>query len=541
MKNRVLRIAGQGLVAAALAIPSFGAVVGMGVLSHPSAQPVIPGAIDGDDVFAKAGGISYGFGAPPIAPAGSLGPNAVLSFTLNVKNNGVADPGGLVYLASGYQSDSGYGGGISGDSTTVPGAQCAGITQLSTTPIPCTANAQGKVVLTYHVPAQPPAQGRADWIAENSPTARTVWAITHYVYSTVYRFTSSPIAPSGSLTAGATVPVTLSVEDGADVGIPNDTVYLSFTGAAGGGAASVGITPLTSSPQLFLTDGSGNLQITYTAPATLPVSGVDSVVVQDLATPLVVASDSYAFAAATPVISVGNVSVFEGDVDPAAAADFTVTLSAAQSSPVTVQYFTLCGIGDKGCGPHNENFKQILPTAPSVLTIPAGATSATINIPQFNYIGGHAGEAYLESWYVQLTQPSGAVLGRAVGEGLLLPDVEQTSNALAYLYLGSASVVPVANGANTPLYFTVTLGARVASAVTFNYATADGTAHAGVDYVAASGVGTIPAGATSVVIPVMVLPSAPPATGTSFTLTISGASGGLLISHAAGTGTILSS
>ena len=70
----------------------------------------------------------------------------------------------------------------------------------------------------------------------------------------------------------------------------------------------------------------------------------------------------------------------------------------------------------------------------------------------------------------------GAVLGRAVGEGLLLPDVEQSSTALPYLYVGGAGVVPVANGANTPIYFTVTLGAPESSAVTFNFATSNGTA-----------------------------------------------------------------
>ena len=525
MNSRVLRIAGQGAVALALAVPSFSNVIG----AAPIHAPV------------GSSGIKYGFGGPPIAPAGSLGPGVSLNFTLNVKNHGVADPGGLVYLASGFESGSGYGGGISGDSTTVPGAQCSGVTQLSSTPIPCTADAQGKVVLTYHVPAQPPAQGRADWIAQNSPTSPTTQAITHYVYSTEYRFTSSPIAPSGTLTAGAIVPVILSADDGLDQGIPNDTVYLSFNGAVGGGSAAVGTTPLTSTPGLFLTDASGNLQITYTAPLTLPTTGEDSIVVQDLASPIVASSDSYAFATATPVVSVGDVTVFEGDAHPAVTADFTVTLSAVQTNPVTVQYFTLCGIGDKGCGPHNEDFPQVTPTAPGLVMIPAGATSATIDVPQFSYIGGHAGETYKEGWFVQLTNPTSAVLGRTVGEGLLLPDVEQTSTALAYLYTGSAAIVPVANGANTPIYFSVTLGARLGTAVTFNYATSDGTALNGIDYQAASGVATIPAGSTSVAIPVNVLPNSAPLASKMFTLTISGASGGLFISHATGTGTILSS
>ena len=285
MRAGVLGAVGKVVAVAVLAFPSFGAVVGMGVLNHASIQPLAPGAIDGDDVSAPSAGISYGFGAPPIAPAGSLISNATVNFTLTVKNNGIADPGGLVYLASDYQSELGYGGGITGDSTTVPGAQCSGTTQLSSTPIPCTASARGKIVLTYHVPAEPPAQGRADWIAENSPTTRTAWAITHYVYSTVYRFTTSPIATSGSLAAAAAVPVTLTAEDGAGVGLADDTVFLSFNAASGEDRHQSAPTPLTSVPTLFLTNASGQIQISYAAPATLPTTGVDSIVVQDLPSP----------------------------------------------------------------------------------------------------------------------------------------------------------------------------------------------------------------------------------------------------------------
>lgn len=485
---------------------------------------------------------AYHFSAPPIAVAGAIGPGQSLSFPVHVLSGRTPVPGGPVYLASGYQSGSGYGGGISGDSTTVPSSQCGGISQLSSTPILCAADSKGVVMLTYHVPAQPPAQGRADWIAGNAPTSPSIKAVTHYVYSTEYRFSPSPIAPSGSLAAGATIPITLSATDGADIGIPNDTTFLSFNAAAGGGSASVGATPLTSTPTLFQADVNGNIQLSYTAPATLPSTGIDSVVVQDLSTsPQVVSSDSYSFVATTPVVSIGDVTVVEGDQHPAVTADSTVTLSAVQTTNVTVQYFTLCGIGDKGCGPHNEDFPQVLPTRPGTVTIPAGSTSATINVPQYSYVGGHGGETYVEGWFVELINPTGAVLGRSVGEGVLLPDIEGVNTALPDLYAGGAGVVPVPNSTDTPLYFSVTLGGQQSTAVTFTYTTGDGTALAGVDYVATTGTGTIPAHATSVVIPVMVLPNAPPATDRTFTFTISNASGGLTIGLATSTGTILSS
>jgi hypothetical protein len=121
---------------------------------------------------------------------------------------------------------------------------------------------------------------------------------------------------------------------------------------------------------------------------------------------------------------------------------------------------------------------------------------------------------------------------------VLLPDLESGANKIADLYAGGAGLVPTP-GSNQPMYFTVTLGAPLSAAVTFHYATSDGTALAGHDYVAASGTATIAAGSTSAVIPVTLLANAPPSTSRTFTFTISGASGGVTIYTATGTGTVL--
>jgi hypothetical protein len=89
------------------------------------------------------------------------------------------------------------------------------------------------------------------------------------------------------------------------------------------------------------------------------------------------------------------------------------------------------------------------------------------------------------------------------------------------------------------MYFTITLGAPLATSVTFNYATSDGTALAGHDYVAASGSTTIAAGSTSAVIPVTLLANTHPSADRTFKFTISNASGGVTIYTATGTGTVL--
>ena len=133
------------------------------------------------------------------------------------------------------------------------------------------------------------------------------------------------------------------------------------------------------------------------------------------------------------------------------------------------------------------------------------------------------------------------MLGRSVGEGILLPDIEGSSTPLADLYVGDVGLMPVHDPAGDPtsMEFCVTLGAKLTTAVTFNYATSNGTAIAGTDYTATSGVATVPAGATSVIIAVTVLPGAPPSTNKTFTFTISGASGGHAIGRASGIGTVL--
>jgi hypothetical protein len=483
---------------------------------------------------------AYRFPAPPVAPAGSIGPGQSITFPVRVMSGTAPDPGGAVYLF--YQHDH-----ASADSTSVPAAQCNGVSRVSiapSNPTLCTADSQGRVLLTYTAAAQPNAQGGVRFVAESSPTSPKILANTHYVYCAVYRFSSSPIATGGSLTPAATVPILLSVEDGSGNPSPGSTVYLSLQATSGGGSASVGSTPLTSTPKFFTADSNGQIHISYTAPSPLPSGGQDSIVVQDLLTmPSEVNSDMYAFSAATPVVSIGDVTVVEGDQSPGIPADFTVTMAPVQSVPVTVQYTTMCGIGDEGCEIKiPDNFNPVL--TPKTVTIPAHKSSIKINVYQFSYTGGHGGETYDEGWFVKLANPSGAVLGRSIGAGMLLPDVESTPAVLPYLYTGGAALVPTTDAGGEPLYFSITLGQQQTSTVTFDFATSDGTAFAGTDYVAASGTASIPAGATSVIIPITILPNTPPASAKDFTLTISNASGGgsgLMISGATGTGTILAS
>ena len=87
------------------------------------------------------------------------------------------------------------------------------------------------------------------------------------------------------------------------------------------------------------------------------------------------------------------------------------------------------------------------------------------------------------------------------------------------------------------LVFAVTLSRAASRALTVDYATSDGSAQAGVDYTAASGTLTFQAGESSKTIEVGVLDDAHDEGEETLTLTLSGASGGLLTDGEA-TGTI---
>ena len=86
--------------------------------------------------------------------------------------------------------------------------------------------------------------------------------------------------------------------------------------------------------------------------------------------------------------------------------------------------------------------------------------------------------------------------------------------------------------------FTVTLTTPAATAVTVNYQTADGTATAGLDYVANSGTLTIPAGSVTGTVDVVVADDAIAEPKETFFLDLSGVAGAS-VSNPRATATII--
>ncbi len=101
----------------------------------------------------------------------------------------------------------------------------------------------------------------------------------------------------------------------------------------------------------------------------------------------------------------------------------------------------------------------------------------------------------------------------------------------------SVSDARVEEAAGAVLAFAVTLSRRASSPITINYATSDGSATAGADYTAASGILTIESGSSSGSIEVTVLDDSHNDGEETLTLTLSNASSGVL-TDATATGTI---
>ena len=195
-----------------------------------------------------------------------------------------------------------------------------------------------------------------------------------------------------------------------------------------------------------------------------------------------------------PSITINDVTVTEGNTGTVSA-DFTVSLSAAYAQTVTVRYVTKDGTAAAG-----SDYQA----ASGTLTFAPGVTSQRVSVPIY---GDRLGENYSESFSVSLSDPANAFIGDVSGFGTILDDEPYLS--IDY-YEGAEG-----NTGVTPFIFTVSLSAPYDVPVTVDYATADLTedwiwygypsATAGVDYTAASGTLTIPAGQTTGTVSVSVI------------------------------------
>jgi chitinase len=222
----------------------------------------------------------------------------------------------------------------------------------------------------------------------------------------------------------------------------------------------------------------------------------------------------------SPALSIGDVTVAEGN-SGATSAVFAVSLSPPAPFPVSVSYATANGTAKAG-----TDFTALTGS----LTFAPGQTRKTIAV-------GVAGDTRVEpteTFGVALSGASGATIARGTGLATITND---DTGPLPTLSIGDASVAEGDSGTRTAA-FTVALKPASPSAVTAGYATSDGTARSGLDYVARSGTLTFAPGDTRRTIAVPVTGDATAEPDETFTVSLSGAAGAT-IADGTGLGTII--
>jgi chitinase len=185
---------------------------------------------------------------------------------------------------------------------------------------------------------------------------------------------------------------------------------------------------------------------------------------------------------------------------------FTLTLSSKSAGPVTVRYATANGTAQAS---------QDYPAARGQMTFAQGQTSKTLAIA----VTGDLARDGNKVLFVNLTQATGANLADAQGQGMILNDDGPV------LAIGDVTLAEGHSGTRTA-NFRVGLSLASTSPVTVKYATANGTAQAGSDYVAKSGSLTIAAGQRVQSVGVLVRVDRVKEGSESFFVDLSGAVGG---------------
>lgn len=210
-----------------------------------------------------------------------------------------------------------------------------------------------------------------------------------------------------------------------------------------------------------------------------------------------------------PQLSIADVAIAEGN-SGSKLLTFTVNLSAPADAAVSYDIATSDGTASAG--------SDYVARSLSGQSIPVGVTSQTFSVT----LNGDAAVEADETFTVNLSNVLGATLADGQAVGTILNDDTIPNPTL------SIADVSIAEGdSGTKLAtFTVALSAAATAPVTYNIATANGTATAGSDYTAKSLVGeAIAAGLTSKTFTVTITGDATVEANETFSVNVSNVAG----------------
>jgi large repetitive protein len=255
------------------------------------------------------------------------------------------------------------------------------------------------------------------------------------------------------------------------------------------GSAIAGTDYMATNGTLVFPAGTTNLQLHVTVNGD-PAAQVDRTFSVNLSNPTnAVIEDGEGVATivndSAPSLSIDDISFVEGNAGRSNAL-FTVTLSRPSDRLVTVRYVTV-----RDTATSRRDFKPRRGT----VRIPAGETRATIAVP----IVGETLSEEDEQFAVRLSRSVNAVIADDQGICTIVDD-----DAFPEITISDAAGVEADAGARN-FIFAVQLSAKSGRTVTVDFASADGTAAAGVDYTPVSGTLVFPPGTTAQRIVVSVL------------------------------------
>jgi hypothetical protein len=191
----------------------------------------------------------------------------------------------------------------------------------------------------------------------------------------------------------------------------------------------------------------------------------------------------------TPSLSISDVTIVEGTAGEGpqtVAAQFTVTLSGASSSTVTASYATANGTATSGA--------DYVAASGIVSFSPGSPLAQTLTVT----VESDARDEIDETLTVNLTAPANATLGDGQGTATITDDDPEP-------VISIGDVTLTEGNAGTKVFgFTLNLSLASGKTVTVGYSTANISAAAGSDYVAASGTATFAPGASSTVVNITV-------------------------------------
>jgi alpha-tubulin suppressor-like RCC1 family protein len=216
-------------------------------------------------------------------------------------------------------------------------------------------------------------------------------------------------------------------------------------------------------------------------------------------------------AAEGPTLSLGDQSGLERDAVNGSVF-MPIYLSEPATEPVVVSYWTVDDTATAGA----DYLRWGTPTNPRTITIPTGATQTQVNVPVLADNETESDEMFS---LVATATGGGVVLGDDTGTATIV-DADDASVTNPAITVSNPTVIEGDTGQRRA-QFLIHLSRVPASPVTVTYATTDGTATAGSDYVAKlPGTVVFAPGQISKTVDVLISSDTTPGTARSFTLDI---------------------